>query len=58
MSVGDFTGGQTIVLGSGRTGQPSLTAVAERVDTVSDHVHLDPYVFAYSAGHRIRIRVG
>jgi hypothetical protein len=58
MTVRYFTGGQTIVLGSGRAGRPPLTAVAERVDTVSDHVHLDPYVFAYSAGHRIRIRAG
>ncbi|MDN3354885.1 putative baseplate assembly protein [Actinomadura sp. DC4] len=50
LTVGDFADGQTITVGG------SLTAVAERVATVSDHVHLDPYVFAYSAGHRIRIR--
>jgi hypothetical protein len=34
---------------------PVFTAVADAVAPVTDHVHLDPYVFAYSAGHRIRI---
>jgi uncharacterized phage protein gp47/JayE len=55
LAVRGFAAGDPVVLGPGRPGDPELDAVAERADPVADHVHLEPYVFAYSAGHRIRI---
>ncbi|HVQ93790.1 MAG TPA: putative baseplate assembly protein [Mycobacteriales bacterium] len=53
--LGGFIAGQAVVLGPGRPGDPVLAATAERADPVTDHVHLEPYVFAYSTGHQIRI---
>jgi hypothetical protein len=53
--LSDFAPGQPILLHPQGHQHRPLAAVAEAVTTVRDHVHLDPYVFAYSAGHRIRI---
>lgn len=52
--LSDFTTGHTVHIGPPGAG-PLFTATAESVTPVSDHVHLDPCVFGYPAGHRIRI---
>jgi hypothetical protein len=54
LPLDDFGPGQPVLLGPPGEG-PLFTALADAVTPVTDHVHLDPSVFAYSAGHRLRI---